>query len=190
MPRGVKRSRDDLLQGIVLDGVIYSLILENNETEKKFYEISVEKNSQWFRVITRYGRYGSKGISVFKEFDEEEEMKKYIDKIYREKIRKGYEEEQQKTTASSSTSTSSSAVQTVSTSTSAVVSMTSHDSDSDSILSEADLKAALLKKNIAETKGFWLCFTCTFQNKPSSPFCEVCQKKRVIPPPSTYMTFV
>jgi DNA ligase 1 len=185
MPRGVKRSRDEnLLQDVILDGVIYSLILENTEGEKKFYEISVEKTPQWNRVVTRYGKYGSKGISVFKEFNDDNEMKKYIQKIYHEKVRKGYEEEG-KIVAKATTSSSSSSNSTGQSATPAPAVASAHDSDTDSVLSGEELKNALfdLKKAIAETKGFWICDTCTFQNEDeSSSFCEICQTKRVVPP--------
>jgi DNA ligase 1 len=190
MPRGVKRSRDDnLLQNIILDGLIYSLILENVGGEKKFYEISVEKNSKWNRVITRYGKYGSRGISVFKEFDDDDDIKKYIQKVYHEKIRKGYEEEgkiTKTTTTIAAPTTSSNSSNSINRSLSpAIVVSPTHESDTDSVLSGEDLKSALydLKKAIAETKGFWICDTCTFQNVDElNSFCEVCQTKRVVPP--------
>lgn len=179
MPRGVKRSRDDSSSSDIIlnDGIYATLILQNTtDNSDKFYEISIEKN----RVITRYGKVGSKGISAFKEFDDDDEMKKYIEKILNEKKRKGYQEEKKIKTLTTAVAAPSAPVTIPSTPPSP-----QYNSDSDSVLSGEDLKSALydLKKAIAESKGYWICDTCTFQNEDDTiSICEVCQTRRIIPP--------
>lgn len=52
----------------------------------KFYEIYVEN----MRVISRYGKVGLNGSSVFKDFETDDEIEQYIDKLVQEKSSKGY----------------------------------------------------------------------------------------------------
>ncbi len=67
--------------------LLYYLILEKVGNKNKFYEISVHMN----RVIMKYGTENSnKFITLFKQFDDENKMEKYINKLLDEKLKKGY----------------------------------------------------------------------------------------------------
>lgn len=77
------------------EGVLHFLRCQEKSSDK-FYELSIEGN----RVTSRYGRNGTNGATVFKDFDSRADALTFVASTLSEKLKKGYVEEEQAATGS------------------------------------------------------------------------------------------
>lgn len=76
------------------DGVLHFLHFKEKSSDK-FYELSISGT----RVTSRYGRNGTQGATVFKDFANVDEALEFVAVTLAEKVRKGYVEEESAETA-------------------------------------------------------------------------------------------
>lgn len=82
-----RKAAESVDAGSTADGVLHFLRCQENSSDK-FYELSLAGN----RVISRYGRSGSQGVSVFKDFDDRSAALAFVASTLAEKLKKGYTE--------------------------------------------------------------------------------------------------